>query len=66
MGCELTFVIFVLYFIVEEAREITFFGKRYFTLLWNWVDLIIIIVRYKYMYGGLEPDLGLPSGERGE
>ncbi|XP_057670918.1 polycystin-2 isoform X2 [Diorhabda carinulata] len=40
--CEVCCYAFMLYYILEEIREIMYFGLRYFRRFWNYIDLSII------------------------
>lgn len=43
--CEIIFIMFTLYYIVEEALEFKSLGlKKYFKDIWNWLDTIIIMM----------------------
>ncbi|KAK7005356.1 polycystic kidney disease 2-like 1 protein, partial [Biomphalaria glabrata] len=44
LGCEVVFVIFVLYYIIEEIMEISFTGYRYFLDFWNILDVVLLFV----------------------
>jgi hypothetical protein len=41
--CEILFCCFILYYIVEEAIEIKKHKFQYFTVMWNILDIVIII-----------------------
>ena len=43
LGCEITFLIFIVFFIVKEARNMYTQRKEYFKQFWNWVEICIII-----------------------
>ncbi|VDP85309.1 unnamed protein product [Echinostoma caproni] len=42
LACECIFLLFTLYYIVEEIMEISKHKCSYFTSVWNWLDIIII------------------------
>ncbi|TPP55950.1 Polycystic kidney disease protein 2 [Fasciola gigantica] len=42
LACECIFLLFSLYYIVEEIMEISKHRLSYFTSVWNWLDIIII------------------------
>jgi hypothetical protein len=42
MACEFIFIIYILYYIVEESLEIKIHKFRYFLNLWNVLDLVVI------------------------
>ncbi|XP_067952037.1 polycystin-2-like isoform X2 [Watersipora subatra] len=44
LGCEGLFFLFLCYYIVEEILEIKKHKLGYFTDLWNWLDILIIII----------------------
>ncbi|XP_022315229.1 polycystin-2-like protein 1 isoform X1 [Crassostrea virginica] len=44
MACEFIFVLFIAYYIVEEALEIKKHKLSYFKSLWNILDLTVIII----------------------
>lgn len=45
VGCEVLFCIFIFYYVVEEILELYIHQLRYFSHLWNILDLLIILVR---------------------
>ena len=45
MSCEVIFVLFIIYYIVEETLEILTHKLRYFFNFWNLLDLVVIGVR---------------------
>jgi hypothetical protein len=45
LACEGIFIIYILYYIVEECLEIKIHGMAYFTNLGNILDLVVIGVR---------------------
>ncbi len=45
MACELLYVCFIVYYIVEESIEIKQNGPAYFRGFWNLLDLGVIVVR---------------------
>ncbi|KAA0196751.1 Polycystin 2 [Fasciolopsis buskii] len=42
MACECIFLLFTLYYIVEEIMEVSKHKCAYFSSVWNWLDIIII------------------------
>lgn len=45
VGCEVLFCIFIFYYVVEEILELYIHRLRYFSHIWNILDLLIILVR---------------------
>lgn len=45
VGCEITFCIFIFYYIVEEILELRIHGLCYLSSIWNILDLVVILVR---------------------
>ncbi len=45
LACELIFVCFIFYYIVEEILEARKQKLEYFNSLWNFLDMIVIGVR---------------------
>ncbi|XP_043917296.1 polycystin-2 isoform X2 [Protopterus annectens] len=43
-ACEITFCLFLLYYIIEEALEIYIQRLNYFQSLWNCLDILIILL----------------------
>ncbi|XP_059178579.1 polycystin-2-like protein 1 [Physella acuta] len=43
-GCEVIFIVFVVYYIIEEILEISFTGYRYFLDFWNILDVVLLLV----------------------
>lgn len=46
LSCECIFIIYILYYIVEESLEIKVHGFKYFFNLWNILDLVVIAVSF--------------------
>ncbi|CAF4205861.1 unnamed protein product [Rotaria sp. Silwood2] len=46
LACEILFVIFTVYYTVEEVLEIARFKFHYFKTLWNILDVVIILISY--------------------
>lgn len=46
LACEILFVVFTLYYTVEEALEIRHYRWRYFKSIWNTLDVLIILISY--------------------
>ena len=44
--CELTYVIFILYFTVREFRNWRTSGWDYFTSYWNWAEILVLTFSY--------------------
>ncbi|CAL1601105.1 unnamed protein product [Knipowitschia caucasica] len=42
--CEITFCLFILYYVVEEALEIRIHRLHYFKSLWNCLDVLIVML----------------------
>ena len=45
MATEFIFIIYILYYVVEESIEIRMHGFTYFTNIWNILDICVIGVR---------------------
>lgn len=65
IGCEIIFCIFIFYYVVEESLELHIYRLRYLSSIWNILDLVVILVRDRYLrlgtYGvveGIYPDRG--------
>ncbi|CAF0782686.1 unnamed protein product [Didymodactylos carnosus] len=46
MACEILFVLFVLYYTIEEIIEISNLKMAYFKSIWSCLDIIIILMSY--------------------
>jgi hypothetical protein len=46
IACDIIYVIFVVYFMFQEIREICKQGKKYFTQFWSLVEWAIIIISW--------------------
>ncbi|CAF0898034.1 unnamed protein product [Adineta steineri] len=46
LACEILFIIFTVYYTVEEVLEITRFRLQYFKTIWNVLDVLIICISY--------------------
>ncbi|CAF4587465.1 unnamed protein product [Rotaria sp. Silwood1] len=46
LACEVLFVIFTVYYTVEEILEIARFKFGYFKTIWNILDVVIILISY--------------------
>ncbi|PAA75824.1 hypothetical protein BOX15_Mlig005060g3, partial [Macrostomum lignano] len=44
LACECVFMLFILYYIVEEALEIKKHKWRYFRCFWNCLDILVIVI----------------------
>ncbi|XP_076368473.1 polycystin-2-like [Tachypleus tridentatus] len=44
MGCEIMYSVFIVYYIIEEAIEISKNKWKYFKSIWNVLDIIVIVV----------------------
>ena len=44
MAAEFIFIIYILYYIIEETIEIKMHGLKYFTNIWNILDICVIFV----------------------
>lgn len=49
VGCEIIFCIFIFYYVVEEILELYIHRLHYFSSIWNILDLVVILVRDKYL-----------------
>uniref|UniRef100_A0A1B6CMV5 Uncharacterized protein n=1 Tax=Clastoptera arizonana TaxID=38151 RepID=A0A1B6CMV5_9HEMI len=43
---EILFVVYFIFYTIEEFYEITYFKWHYLTKFWNWIDLIILVLCY--------------------
>lgn len=43
-ACEIIFVVFTAYYVIEEALEISHSGKKYFKKFWSWIDMIVVVL----------------------
>ncbi|XP_010070750.1 PREDICTED: polycystic kidney disease 2-like 2 protein, partial [Pterocles gutturalis] len=43
-ACEITFCLFIILFIIQEAIQIAKLKKEYFRSAWNWLDLLLLVV----------------------
>ena len=59
LACEGIFVIYILYYIVEECLEIKIHGMAYFTNLGNILDLVVIGVRMNHLATSVNSDIFL-------
>ena len=46
MACEIIFVVFIAYYTVEEIIEIKKHKLKYFTAVWNILDVVILLIAY--------------------
>ena len=49
MACEFIFIIYILYYIVEESLEIKIHGMKYFANIGNILDLVVIGVSWSLL-----------------
>lgn len=49
IGCEIIFCIFIFYYVVEEILELHIHRLRYLSSIWNILDLVVILVRNRYL-----------------
>ena len=42
MSCEIIFILYIIYYIVEETLEILTHKFKYFLNFWNLLDLVVI------------------------
>lgn len=59
VGCEVVFCVFIFYYVVEEILELHIHRLRYLSSIWNILDLVVILVRDRYL------GLGTFWGEEG-
>lgn len=52
--CEVAFSLFILYYVVEEVLEIRIHRLHYFKSLWNCLDVLIVAVCVKAVFGIIE------------
>ena len=50
MATEFIFIIYILYYVVEESIEIRMHGFTYFTNIWNILDICVIGVRFSQYF----------------
>ncbi|XP_074912956.1 polycystin-2-like protein 2 isoform X5 [Buteo buteo] len=43
-SCEITFCLFIITFIIQEAIKVVKLKKEYFRSAWNWLDLLLLVV----------------------
>ncbi|KAM6055507.1 polycystin-2-like protein 2 isoform 5-T7 [Theristicus caerulescens] len=43
-SCEITFCLFIITFIIQEAIKMVKLKKEYFRSAWNWLDLLLLVV----------------------
>ncbi|KAI6076973.1 Polycystic kidney disease 2-like 2 protein [Aix galericulata] len=43
-SCEIAFCLFIITFIIQEVLEIKKLKKEYFKSVWNWLDLLLVVV----------------------
>ncbi|CAF0929169.1 unnamed protein product [Adineta ricciae] len=46
LACEILFIIFTVYYTVEEVLEIARFKLHYFKTIWNILDVLILLISY--------------------
>ena len=46
LGCEGVFVLFIIYYTIEEILEIKKHRLKYFKSFWNVLDIIVILLGY--------------------
>ena len=46
MACETVFVLFMIYYTIEEVLEISKHRMKYFYSFWNVLDVIVLILGY--------------------
>lgn len=51
--CEIIFCIFIFYYVVEEILELHIHQFRYLRSIWNILDLVVILVRDRYLILGI-------------
>jgi hypothetical protein len=44
--CEIMFSLFIFYYTIEEILEIKIHGFKYFTALWNILDIVVLFISY--------------------
>lgn len=49
VGCEIIFCIFIFYYVVEEILELHIHRLHYLSSIWNILDLVVILVRDRYL-----------------
>ncbi|KAM9226579.1 polycystin-2-like protein 2 [Leptosomus discolor] len=43
-SCEISFCLFIVIFIIQEATKIVKMKEKYFRSVWNWLDLLLLVV----------------------
>ncbi|XP_062443711.1 polycystin-2-like protein 2 [Rhea pennata] len=43
-SCEITFCLFVITFIIQEAIKITKLKTEYFRSVWNWLNILLVVI----------------------
>lgn len=68
IGCEIIFCVFIFYYMVEEVLELHIHRLHYLSSIWNILDLVVILVRNRYLRvgtyweeEGIHPDRGSKS-----
>lgn len=44
IACEIIFCVFIFYYVVEECLELRIHRFKYFTSIWNILDVVVIMV----------------------
>lgn len=64
-SCEITFCVFLIIFTIQEAKKIKKFKSAYFKSIWNWLELLFLVVSI-YSYVWLKEITYEPTNEKGE
>lgn len=43
-SCEVIFCIFLFVFIIQELRKVNEFKSAYFRSVWNWLEMLLLLV----------------------
>ena len=46
LACEIIFILFLVYYSIEEALEIKIHKLKYFTEVWNVLDIVTLLIAY--------------------
>ncbi|XP_070574001.1 polycystin-1-like protein 2 [Ptychodera flava] len=46
MTCEIVYILFILFFMFVEGKQMYLLGREYFKNVWNWLELLIILASW--------------------
>ncbi|KAF6281190.1 polycystin 2 like 2, transient receptor potential cation channel [Rhinolophus ferrumequinum] len=52
-SCEITFCIFLIVFTIQEAKNIKEFKSAYFKSIWNWLELLLLVLCFVAVFFNL-------------